>query len=170
LKDRELSRIDQQNHDILVDTLVTGPHLEKSAECTAILRCLPEWFGIEEAILQYSSEIRHQPTFLAETSEIVAGFLNLKQHNPYTIEIHVMGIRPEFHRKGIGQALLDEAEKWAKSQGAEYMQVKTLGPSNSDPNYAKTRNFYLAMDFRPLEEFPQIWDENNPCLILVKRL
>jgi ribosomal protein S18 acetylase RimI-like enzyme len=49
------------------------------------------------------------------------------------------------------------------------MQVKTLGPSRPDEHYAKTRAFYEALGFRPLEEFKQIWDENNPCLVMVKR-
>jgi len=48
--------------------------------------------------------------------------------------------------------------------------LSALGPSHSDPNYASTRAFYAAMGFRPLEEFKQIWNEQNPCLILVKRL
>jgi hypothetical protein len=26
------------------------------------------------------------------------------------------------------------------------------------------------MGFRPLEEFPQIWDAQNPCLIMVQYL
>jgi len=50
------------------------------------------------------------------------------------------------------------------------MQVKTLGPSRPNEEYARTRAFYEVMGFRPLEEFPQFWDEKNPCLILVKRL
>jgi hypothetical protein len=49
-------------------------------------------------------------------------------------------------------------------------KVKTLGPTHSDPGYARTRAFYLAVGFRPLEEFGLIWDEGNPCLIMVKRL
>jgi GNAT superfamily N-acetyltransferase len=81
-----------------------------------------------------------------------------------------MGIKPEAHRNGIGQALMNEAKFWLKKQGVEYLQVKTLGPSNGDQNYAKTRAFYVAMGFRPLEEFKQIWNEQNPCLILVMRL
>ena len=38
------------------------------------------------------------------------------------------------------------------------------------PAYAQTRAFYLAMGFRPLEELRKLWDEANPCLIMVKRL
>ena len=81
-----------------------------------------------------------------------------------------MGILPAAHRQGMGRALLNQTQVWLKEHGVEYLQVKTLGPSNPDENYAKTRDFYLAMGFQPLEEFSQIWDENNPCLILVKRL
>lgn len=81
-----------------------------------------------------------------------------------------MGVLPAFQHGGIGRALMESAEQYAKSQQIEYLQVKTLGPSNDDANYAKTRAFYAALGFRPLEEFTQIWDENNPCLIMVKRI
>jgi ribosomal protein S18 acetylase RimI-like enzyme len=81
-----------------------------------------------------------------------------------------MGIRPEAQRRGMGRALVDAAEGHSHDLGAEYMQVKTLGPSRPDKGYAGTLAFYTALGYRPLEEFPQIWGEHNPCLILVKRL
>jgi hypothetical protein len=43
-------------------------------------------------------------------------------------------------------------------------------PSVTDEHYARTRAFYQAMGFRPLEEFKQIWDEANPCGLMVKYL
>ena len=149
---------------------INGPHYGKSAACEPVLRGLPEWFGIEAAIVQYAAEIDALPNFLASTPEGVIGFLSLKQHNPYAAEILVMGVKEAAHRQGVGKALVVEAEKWLRAQGVEYLQVKTLGPSHSDPGYTRTRAFYLALGFRPLEELSQIWDEHNPCLILVKRL
>jgi GNAT superfamily N-acetyltransferase len=80
-----------------------------------------------------------------------------------------MGVRLA-QRGGIGKALMETAQAWLRGLGVEYLQVKTLGPSHSDTHYARTRLFYQAQGFRPLEEFKQIWDENNPCLVLVKRL
>ena len=62
------------------------------------------------------------------------------------------------------------AEAWLREQAVEYLQVKTLGPSREDAGYARTRAFYIALNFRPLEELKQLWDEHNPCLIMVKRL
>jgi ribosomal protein S18 acetylase RimI-like enzyme len=147
-----------------------GPFLGQAAVCVPILRDLPDWFGIESAILNYERGIENLPTFLARSDRQVLGFLSLKQHNPFSAEIYVMGIRPEAQRRGIGRALVEAAEAHARGQGIEYMQVKTLGPSNPDPGYARTRAFYEALGFRPLEEFKQIWDENSPCQFFIKRL
>ena len=149
---------------------VEGPVYGKSALCEPILRLLPDWFGIEAAIVQYAAEIDHLPTFLASDSGEVLGFLTLKQHYPTAAEVLVMGIRPKAHRRGIGRALVTQAQAWLMGQGVEYLQVKTLGPSHPDAQYAKTRAFYQALGFHPLEEFRQIWDEHNPCLILVKKV
>jgi ribosomal protein S18 acetylase RimI-like enzyme len=153
-----------------MDFEIQGPFLNQSSVCIPILRALPEWFGIETAILNYEREIDHLPTFLAKADENVLGFLSLKQHNPFSAEIYVMAVRPDAHRRGIGRALVAAAESHTRGLGVEYMQVKTLGPSCPNEEYARTRAFYEAMGFRPLEELPQIWDEKNPCLILVKRL
>jgi hypothetical protein len=38
-----------------------------------------------------------------------------------------------------------------------------------DEGYARTREFYTALGFRPLEELPDLWPD-NPCLIMVKSL
>ena len=149
---------------------IEGPYLEKAAVCAPILRSLPAWLGIEEAIVHYSTEIDHLSKLLACEAERVIGFVSLKQHTPYSAEIFVIGILPESHRKGIGKALINSAQEWLKSCSVEYLQVKTLGSSHSDAGYAKTRAFYEAMGFRPLEELKQIWDEDNPCLIMVKKI
>ena len=149
---------------------IEGPCLGKAPLCEPILRSLPDWFGIEEAIVHYSAEIDRLPTFVACDTERVLGFVSLKQHNPFSAELYVMAVRQPMHRRGLGRALVDQAQEWLRGQGVEYLQVKTLGPSHGDPNYARTRAFYLAVGFRPLEEFRQLWNAQNPCLVMVKRL
>lgn len=146
------------------------PSVGKSAFCEPILHFLPDWFGIEGDVDKYLAEIDLLPTFLALDSSQVLGFLTLKQHFPHSAEIFVMGCLPEVHRQGVGRALVKRAEAWLLDQGVKYLQVKTLGPSRPDPGYEVTRAFYLALGFEPLEEFKQIWDENNPCLVMVKKL
>jgi len=153
-----------------LNVAIEGPLLNQASICIPLLRLLPDWFGLETSILNYQQEIEHLPTFLAKIDDRVVGFLSLKQHTTCSAEILVMAVHSDVQRGGVGRALVKAAETYAHSLGVEYMQVKTLGSSNPDPGYAKTRAFYDALDYCPLEELKQIWDESNPCLILVKRL
>ena len=150
--------------------IIEGPIYETSYACEPILRSLPEWFGIEEAIVHYCEVIDELPTFLARNENGVIGFLSIMQHYQQSAEVYVMGVRPEIHRQGVGKVLLEQAEEWLRSEGVAYLQVKTLGESHTDLNYGMTRSFYQEMGFVPLEEFKQIWDQHNPCLVMVKYL
>lgn len=143
---------------------VEGP-AERSRLCERVLRDLPDWFGIEEATAAYIADVAELPTFGVDGDAILA----LKLHTERAAEIYVMGVRRERHRQGLGTALLDAAERYLRARGIEYLQVKTLGPSDPDKGYARTRSFYLARGFVPLEELHGLW-EHNPCLLLVKRL
>jgi coenzyme F420-0:L-glutamate ligase / coenzyme F420-1:gamma-L-glutamate ligase len=139
---------------------------ERSRIAEVVLRDLPDWFGIEESTREYIEDAATLPTFAVEPD---AGFLCVRQHTPQAAEIYVMGVRREQHRRGIGRALVAEAERWCRARGVRYLQVKTLGPSRPDPGgYHETRAFYVAVGFVPLEELDGLWDEENPTLILIK--
>ena len=144
--------------------------LHEKDQCESILRSMPQWFGIEESIVSYVKDIRKMLTIIALREEEVVGFLALNFHNPFSAEIHVMAVLNQYHRNGIGRALVARAQEECRSKNCEYLQVKTVGPSSPDEPYRRTREFYLACEFRPLEEIKKLWDEHNPCLIMVKRL
>jgi GNAT superfamily N-acetyltransferase len=141
--------------------------LGQAKVCAPILAALPGWFGYPEAVAQYLRDIEVMPTLLARLDGQVVGFLNIKTHSRYAAEVNVMGVLVEHHRRGVGKALLLTAIQLLRSQGVEYLQVKTLSPSHPDEGYQRTRAFYQACGFRPLEEFPLFWDEANPCLQMV---
>ena len=143
---------------------ITDP-AERSRIAEAVLRDLPEWFGIEQATAAYIESAAALPTFAVEPD---LGFLCVKQHTPQAAELYVMGVRREHHRRGFGRALVAEAEAWCKAHRVRYLHVKTLGPSNSSVGYDRTRAFYEAIGFVALEELHDLWDEENPALILVK--
>jgi GNAT superfamily N-acetyltransferase len=147
-----------------------GPCSGQGAACARVLRALPDWFGIPAAVQRYEEEIDSLPTWLASSRDELIGFLSVKRHNPRAAELYVMGILPAWQRRGAGRQLAVLAEAWLREEGVEYWQVKTLGPSHPDEGYAGTRAFYSALGFCPLEEFSQIWNAENPCLILVKRV
>ena len=149
---------------------LVSPFSEQSKICESILRDLPQWFGIEKALIQYIEEIEKLPTLLASVENKYVGFLSFKRHNKYAAELYVMGITLKYQRHGIGSALVSHAESILRQQKIEYWQVKTISASHPDLFYAKTRAFYLAKGFRPLEEFTQLWGKDNPCLLMVKYL
>lgn len=143
---------------------------DKADVCEPILRALPDWFGIEAAIVDYLADIEREPTWTIGDASGCAGFVTVVRHNAYTAEIHVMGIRPEHHRAGLGRTLIQTIERLLVAEGTEYLAVKTLSPAHPDPYYARTRSFYAAMGFRPVQEFPELWGPENPCLLMIKRL
>lgn len=141
---------------------------EKSQVCDVILRALPDWFGIEASIAEYVQAVRNLPFFTAMDGGQAIGFDALKPHNTYTAELCVMGIVTGYHRQGIGRMLVHRCERYAIGHAMEFLTVKTLDASRPDDGYEKTRRFYHAMGFRPLEVFPTLWDPSNPCLLLAK--
>jgi GNAT superfamily N-acetyltransferase len=138
--------------------------------CNSILRSLPLWFGIEKAIVDYVLAVESLPTFIARIDGETAGFLSVEFHNPHSAEIHVMAVREAFHRHGAGRALVNAAEAFARSQGAEFFMVKTLAPSAKSEEYDRTRTFYESVGFKPLQVFKTLWSEHNPCLLMCKAI
>ena len=138
--------------------------------CRRILATLPTWFGFEETNEAYAARAEAGPALVASVDGEDVGLLLLDRHTPYAAEVHLMAVRPEHHRHGAGRALLAAAEAQLVAEGVEYLQVKTLDESADDAGYERTRAFYRAMGFRPLEVFPTLWDPTQPALQLVKRL
>jgi GNAT superfamily N-acetyltransferase len=143
---------------------------DKGAVCAEILASLPTWFGMPESNAAYKRDVELLPMFVAEDGGRVQGFIALKRQTAHAFEIHVLGVRPELHRKGLGRALVARAEGHARENIARFLTVKTLSSTHRDPGYAKTRAFYEAMGFLPIEEFGTLWSPDNPALMLLKVL
>ena len=139
--------------------------------CNVILRKLPDWFGIESAIVNYVKDASVMPMLVADFGEDHdVGFLSLNFHNEFNSEIHVMGILPQFQGRGIGTALVEAAENLARSRKVRYLTVKTVSGTRPSREYDLTRKFYASTGFLPLEEFKTLWGEANPCLLMIKSL
>lgn len=142
----------------------------KSAIAETILRGLPDWFGIEESLVSYVLEVAGMYFLCAFSNDEPVGFLAIHEHFSCTCEIHVMGILLEFHRKGVGRELIKQAVCHYAKKGFTFMTVKSVAEPAGNAEYEATRAFYKAMGFLPLEVFPTLWDEWNPCLLMCKVL
>ena len=148
---------------------IEGPGAASSAECEAVLRSLPAWFGVEASLLQYAKDAAVLPTLVARVGGAVRGFLSVRRHFPESAEIHCVAVHAGHRGRGVGRALLGACEAWLAREGVRLLQVKTLGPSRPSEPYARTRRFYERAGFAPVEEFPTLW-EGNPCLQMAKSL
>jgi GNAT superfamily N-acetyltransferase len=138
--------------------------------CADVLAALPTWFGFPDSVAAYVAAAERSPTVVAALDGRDCGILTLALHSPYAAEIVVMGVLPESHRTGIGQAMLEEAETWLAGRDITYLQVKTLSPRAADAGYAATRAFYFGCGFRPLEEMPELWGADQPALQMIKTI
>ena len=142
---------------------------EKKKITRQILEALPEWFEVPESREAYIRGSEGKLFFAACRDRQPAGFLYLKETGKETVELAVMGVLKEFHRRGIGKALFLAAKDRAAEAGYEFMQVKTVQMGMYE-DYDRTNLFYRSLGFREFEVLPELWDRDNPCQIYVMNL
>ena len=146
-----------------------GPSHSAGSDCERILRSVPQWFGIEESLLEYVADSQRYPTFLVVDEQPIA-FVTVREHFAQSWEVHCMAVHASRRNSGVGRALHEHVESWLKAKGASVLQVKTLSHAHSSPEYAQTRAFYARMGYLPLEVFPELWGPQLPVLQLIKFL
>lgn len=139
---------------------------EKQRVARVILEALPEWFGIPEARENYIRESADEIMLVSSEGGEPDGFLCLKETGRDTLELAVMGVLKEYHRQGVGTALVRAAKRIARERGYSFLRVKTVQMGRY-PEYDATNRFYLSLGFKEFEVFPTLWDEWNPCQIYV---
>jgi GNAT superfamily N-acetyltransferase len=140
------------------------------AGCAAVLARLPHWFGFAEVNAGYIASLGRLPAWVARRGGDVVGFISVERSSAVSAEIVVLAVAPELHRGGIGSRLLAAAERWLREQNFRFVYLLTLGPSDPDEGYARTRAFYAARGFAPLFESTAFWGETQPALVLLKPL
>lgn len=84
----------------------------KAQVCNDILRSLPEWFAVEESIVDYTRKVQDMIFYIALEDTNPIGFIAVKTHNEFTAEISVMRIMSDFQRKGTGTSPIKRVEKF----------------------------------------------------------
>ena len=134
-----------------------------------VLEALNDWFEVEESREKYIAESADQIFLAAKENNNYVGFLCLKRTGNATVELAVMGVLKEFHRKGLGRELFEAAKKIAVKEGYSFMQVKTVKMGVYE-DYDRTNLFYLSCGFKELEVIEEIWGKDNPCQIYIMYL
>ncbi|HHY44737.1 MAG TPA: GNAT family N-acetyltransferase [Firmicutes bacterium] len=141
---------------------------EKATIASEVLLDLPDWFGLPDSTKAFIEESKGLPLWAATIGQEVVGFITLSESSPETGEIHCMGVKKAYHRRGIGTKLYLALEAYAREK-YKYLHVKTVEEGRY-PEYDQTVAFYKSLGFSKLGVFPTLWNEQNPCLIMVKAL
>ena len=139
---------------------------EKGRIAASVLAALPDWFGLPDSAAEYVRTSRGLPFWAAVEDGRAVGFAALKETAPKAAEGYVMGVLPERHRAGVGRRLFGALYRYARGRGYAFLQVKTVQEGRY-PEYDRTNAFYRAVGFTELECLPTLWDEWNPCQVLV---
>jgi GNAT superfamily N-acetyltransferase len=136
-----------------------------------ILESLPDWFGDPEAIDNYvtaAGDLQFVSRVAVDGGDVVGVSLT-RRHFRESAELHLIAADPAAQGRGTGRALLDQASADLRGDGCKMLSVHTVGPSFDNEPYARTRAFYSAMGFSPLEEHNNL-DWHGPTLIMVRQI
>lgn len=147
---------------------------ERSEICSSIIDALPNWFGIPDSNASYIKGVAEEDCFVVRgtngsNGSGIIGMVSLRMPFPNNADIYWLGVLPDYHHQGVGRVLLDVCFERARDKGCETITVETLGPSDPDEGYRRTRAFYTAMGFKPLIEHDHFGPE-NPLLYMVRAL
>lgn len=136
-----------------------------------LLPRLPNWFGNDKSNLNYYRAVRNLDAWISQTPDgEINGLIVAKIHHKYTGDVYLLAIAPEYHRKGIGKKLMHEAERFFTEKGCRRIVIKTLSDTVKYAPYLDTCRFYEKMGYSKMMTFDEFWDDENPCLLLIKDL
>lgn len=124
----------------------------RAKACEEITKLLPLWFGQEGANIQYVKDASKYPAILIQNNDVNIALLVYKEVfdkelKENVIDIHWLGINPQYHRKGLGNKLIKELTTIAKKNNINILTVETLDPEVKNESYLKSYKFYTSQNF-----------------------
>ena len=108
---------------------------------------LPQWFAQPDSNRHYAEQAEVLEAWTARLDGGALGLLLLKRHSDVSAEIYWLGVDPDHHRRGIGQALVAATEAGLRQERLKYLFVMTLHPRDPYEPYRRTRAFYERLGF-----------------------
>jgi len=105
---------------------------------------------------------------VAEIEKAVAGYVCYGQTplTQSTWDIYWIAVDRNRQGKGIGRDLMAATEKNIRDRGGRLVVVET----SSKPNYNKTRQFYLDLQYTEIARLPEFYAPNDDEVIYIKRV
>jgi GNAT superfamily N-acetyltransferase len=111
--------------------------------------------------------LRDQALILAEIDGVLVGSVNVKLMNGGVGELGMLVADLNHRGNGIGSALVERAESWARNMGCHTMRLELLTPRNwTHPSKEFLKMWYARIGYRPqaTEPFEMLHPELVPEL------
>ena len=130
----------------------------------------PKWFN-ESALKEIANAVRNESGYVAVLDGRHVGFATYRiiDHGE-TAELTWIGVHPDFHRRGVGRALVVAMERGLRSGGVKKLEVYTVAATVHYEPYALTRHFYHAIGFVDISIEPKGFPSGDDKLLLRKEL
>jgi ribosomal protein S18 acetylase RimI-like enzyme len=113
----------------------------------ALTARLAAWFAQPDSNRHYAEQAEILEAWVARMDGSALGLLLLKRHGAASAEIYWLGVEPDYHRQGVGKALIGAVESRLRQERLKYLFVTTLHPDDPYEPYRRTRAFYEGLGF-----------------------
>jgi ribosomal protein S18 acetylase RimI-like enzyme len=140
-------------------------------DCVRIVAALTDFFSAEEPAA-VRRDLRQHDSWVITDGDAVLGFLVADRRSSRVAEILWAGVEPGRRGAGIGSRLLEEVLHRLRTDGVEYVGLKTLDGSVPSSPYAATRAFWERRGFVQIDSVDPYpgWRPGNPAAIYVRAL
>jgi ribosomal protein S18 acetylase RimI-like enzyme len=113
----------------------------------ALTARLPQWFAQADSNRHYAEQAEIMEGWTARIDGHARGLLLLNRHSAVSAEIYWLAVDPDYHRQGLGRALITTIEHRLRQDRLKYLFVTTLHPDDPYEPYRRTRAFYERLGF-----------------------
>ena len=99
--------------------------------------------------------------FVGITRDRVIGFITWRPIDRSTADLSWFGVAREYHRMGLGRALLRMLVNRLRTEGVRRVEVSTVADSTDYEPYARTRAFYRANGFTDFRVDPGFYSDGT---------
>lgn len=106
--------------------------------------------GTRTTVDEVERLLRANALILAEIAGVVVGSVSVSVKREGVGEFGMLACDPRQRGKGVGAALIDRAEQWARDNGCPAMQLTLLTPRHwAHPSKEFLKGWYTRLGYRP---------------------
>ncbi len=127
-------------------------------------KCFPP--GIAYSMEEMAGFVRHRGsrTWVAEEDGEIAGFLIASRQPASEGHIITIDVLEPWRRRGVGRALMEIAEKWARETGIKRLSLETAMDNLT------AQGFYEALGYRKIDQVANYYGPGRDAWIMSKPL